>query len=68
MGCEAPLGAPLTVHRRITHPSVLALPDILVAACAERLGLTTIHCDADFDFIAEVTGQPTRWAVDRESL
>jgi hypothetical protein len=39
-----------------------------VAACAERLGLTAIHCDADFDFIAEVTGQPTRWAVDRESL
>lgn len=46
----------------------IALPDLLVAACAERLGLTVIHCDADFDAIAEVTGQPTRWAVDRESL
>ena len=46
----------------------IALPDLLVAACAERLGLTVIHCDADFDAIAEVTGQSTRWAVDRESL
>ncbi len=46
----------------------VAPPDLLVAACAERLGLTVIHCDADFDVIAEVTGQPTRWAVDRESL
>ena len=46
----------------------VALPDLLVAACAERLGLTVIHCDADFDVIAEVTGQPTRWAVDRASL
>jgi predicted nucleic acid-binding protein len=46
----------------------VAPPDLLVAACAERLGLTVIHCDADFDAIAEVTGQPTRWAVDRESM
>ena len=46
----------------------VAPPDLLVAACAERLGLTVIHCDADFDVIAGVTGQPTRWAVDRASL
>ena len=43
-------------------------PDLLVAGCAERLGLTVVHCDADFDAISEVTGQPTRWALDRESL
>lgn len=54
--------AALSQHRGI------ALPDLLVAACAERLGLTVIHCDSDFDVIAEVTGQPTRWVVDRESL
>jgi predicted nucleic acid-binding protein len=46
----------------------VAPPDLLVAACAERLGLTVIHCDADFDLNAEVTGHPTRWAVDRDSL
>ena len=50
-----------------THRGV-APPDLLVAACAERLGLTVIHCDGDFDAIAEVTGQPTRWAVDRDAL
>lgn len=42
----------------------VAVPDLLVAACAERLGLEVIHCDTDFDFIASVTGQATRWAVD----
>lgn len=46
----------------------VAIPDLLVAACAERLGLTVIHCDADFDLIGEVTGQPMRWAVDRSLL
>lgn len=44
----------------------VALPDPLVAACAERLGLTVVHCDADL--IAEFTGQPTCWAVDRGLL
>ena len=44
------------------------LPDLLVAACAERLGLTVIHCDSDFELITEVTGQPVRWAVDRDLL
>jgi predicted nucleic acid-binding protein len=46
----------------------VGIPDLLVAACAERLGLTVIHCDADFDLIGEVTGQPMRWAVDRSLL
>lgn len=52
---------------RTTHRGV-GIPDLLVAACAERLGLTVIHCDADFDLIGEVTGQPMRWAVDRSLL
>ena len=46
----------------------VAVPDLLVAACAERLGLEVIHCDADFDLISAVTGQPTRWAVDPKLL
>lgn len=50
-----------------SHRGVAPL-NLLVAACAERLGLTVVHFDADFDVIAAVTGQPARWAVDRESL
>ena len=50
------------VHRGV------GVPDLLVAACAERLGLTVVHCDSDFDLISEVTGQPVRWAVDRDLL
>ena len=39
------------------------LPDLLIAACAERAGLTVLHYDADFDRVAEITGQKTQWVV-----
>jgi hypothetical protein len=35
-----------------------SLPDLLVAATAERTGLTVLHVDKDFDLIAEITHQP----------
>lgn len=35
--------------------------DLVVAATAELSGLTLLHHDHDFDLIAAVTGQPTRW-------
>ena len=44
------------------------LPDLLVAACAESAGLTVLHHDADFDRIATLTGQPTRWVLPRGSI
>jgi predicted nucleic acid-binding protein len=50
------------------HHRGVGLPDLIIAACAERLGLIVIHCDGDFDLIAQVTGQPTRWVVEREML
>jgi predicted nucleic acid-binding protein len=31
---------------------------------AEVEGLTVMHYDADFDRIAEITGQPTQWVVE----
>jgi predicted nucleic acid-binding protein len=34
-----------------------SIPDLLVAAVAERSGLTVLHNDKDFDLIADVTGQ-----------
>lgn len=52
---------------RSQHRAV-PLPDLLVAACAESAELTVLHYDADFDRIAELTRQPTRWIVERGSV
>lgn len=49
-------------HRGVT------LPDLLVAACAERAELTVLHYDSDYELIATVTDQPTRWVVPRGSV
>jgi len=46
----------------------LPIPDLVIAAAAESAGLTVLHYDHDFDRIAEVTGQPTEWVVERGSL
>lgn len=35
-----------------------SIPDVLIAAMAEKAGLTVLAVDKDFDLIAEVTGQP----------
>jgi predicted nucleic acid-binding protein len=50
--------------RRGRHRGV-PLPDLVIAATAERHGATVLHYDADFDVIAEITGQPMRWVVPR---
>ena len=52
--------------RRGTHRSA-GLPDLVLAATAETHGLTVLHYDADYDTIAEVTGQPTEWIAPRGS-
>ena len=39
------------------------IPDLVIAAAAEALGLTVLHYDGDFDLIAAVTRQQTRWVV-----
>ena len=44
------------------------IPDLVVAAAAERAGLIVLHYDADFELIASVTGQPTEWVVPRGSV
>ena len=46
------------------HRSVV-IPDLLIAAVAERHGLTLVHYDSDFDHVAEVTDQATRWLAPR---
>ncbi len=34
-----------------------SIPDLLIASCAERAGLTVLHLNKDFELIAEITGQ-----------
>ncbi len=42
-----------------------SLPDLIVAAAAERASLTVLHYDSDFDLIAAVTGQQVEWVAPR---
>lgn len=44
------------------------LPDLLVAAAAEELGVAVLHYDTDFDHIAAVTGQRCEWVVSAGSI
>lgn len=52
---------------RSQHRAV-PLPDLLIAACAERASLAVLHYDADFERIAKLTGQRTQWIVPRGSV
>ncbi|MGO1560917.1 MAG: PIN domain nuclease [Actinomycetaceae bacterium] len=40
------------------HHRAPSIPDLLIAATAEKVGLTVLAVDKDFDLIAEITGQP----------
>jgi predicted nucleic acid-binding protein len=46
----------------------VGFPDLLVAAVAERERVTILHYDADYELVAEVTGQPARWVVPRGTV
>lgn len=48
------------------HQSV-KVPDLLIAAIAERHRVTVIHYDRDCEAIAEITGQACEWVVPRGS-
>ena len=50
------------------HQRGRKVPDLLIAAAAEARGLTVLHYDADFDRIADVTGQPCLWIVPAGSI
>jgi predicted nucleic acid-binding protein len=59
---------------RLRHPPVsavlapLILPDLLIAAVAERASRTVLHYDADYDIVAAITGQPAQWVVPRGTV
>ncbi len=75
---DCPIGKPqweraLTVYRRLAeqggaHHRSVGFEDLLIAAAAESAGATVLHYDEDFDRIAAITGQPTRWIVERGSF
>ena len=53
---------------RSGHHRAAGIPDLLIAAVAERNALTVLHYDKDFDLIANVTGQPMKWVVPAGSV
>jgi predicted nucleic acid-binding protein len=68
---EACVGRALETQAMLAERSqhrAVPLPDLLVAACAERAGLAVLHYDADFERIADLTGQRTQWVVPRGSV
>ena len=54
--------------RGAAHQRAVKHPDLLIAAAAEAAGVAVLHYDEDYDRIAEITGQPTRWLAPAGSL
>jgi predicted nucleic acid-binding protein len=50
------------------HQRSVKHADLLIAAAAEAAGIAVLHYDEDYDRIAEVTGQATRWLTPKGSL
>lgn len=51
-----------THHRSVKHA------DLLIAAAAEAAGVAVLHYDEDYERIAAITGQATRWLAPSGSL
>ncbi len=47
------------------HHRAAGVIDLITAAIAEHHGAVILHYDADFEYIADVTGQPQAWVVQR---
>jgi predicted nucleic acid-binding protein len=55
-------------HQGGAHQRSVGHADLLIAAAAESAGVELLHYDEDFERIAAITGQPTRWIVPRGSV
>lgn len=60
----------LAVHRLLAgsgdgHQRSVRIVDLLIAAVAEGRGHPVVHFDEDYDRIARLTGQVTRWVAAR---
>lgn len=45
-----------------------SIPDLLLAATAEHHGVLLLHYDKDFDLIAAMTHQRTKWVIPAGSV
>ena len=66
-GIERVIEVQTALARKGQHRGV-TIPDLLIAAAAEASGLSVLHYDADFDRVAEITGQPVEWVVPQGSV
>ena len=55
-------------HQGGAHQRSVGHADLLIAAAAESACVELLHYDEDFDRVAAITDQPTRWIVPRGSL
>lgn len=56
----------LDVQRHLALRSMtraVGIPDLVIAAVAERHRVTVLHYDSDFVHVAAITGQPVDWVV-----
>ncbi len=63
----------LEVHARLAqsgagHQRSVRLVDLIVAAVAEEHAYPVVHCDEDYERIARLTKQPTRWLGSRRTV
>lgn len=61
----------LAVQRQLWRSGqvrAVGLPDLLIAAVAERERVTVLHYDGDYELITQVTAQPAHWVVPRGTV
>lgn len=46
----------------------VSLPDLIIAAVAERHRVCVLHYDDDYEHVASITGQAMRWVVPQGSV
>lgn len=61
------------VHRTLAHQTgggqrAVKIPDLIIAAAAERSGMPIAHYDEDYDRISAITSQETLWVAPRGTL
>jgi predicted nucleic acid-binding protein len=61
------------VQRTLAHQTgggqrAVKIPDLVIAAAAERAQLPLIHYDEDYERISAITGQPASWVAPRGTV